>query len=207
MKRAELFWVKGQIFPLIPSTFCDGEVTNSQGEALSLEVRSAHPQAWVDGFHTESRGNQPLAGAALLSLRTCSPARPVLGTANSAGITRTCRQGASEGPAAVRGLNPRVCSEGVEGSGWSCLDESGSTRLKRHLRSGRPLDLLQGLWKGPLGMSLGLCQPILSHKGSLFSLASLLLKYMGWWVRWGPFSWQKQPGSGEDWGQEVSVMQ
>lgn len=90
-----------------------------------MEVRSAHPQAWVGGFHTESWGNQPLARAALLSLRTCSPARTVPGTA---GITRTHRQGASEGPmAAVRGLNPRVCSEGVEGSGWSRLDVSGST--------------------------------------------------------------------------------
>ena len=69
-------------------------------------------------------------------------------------------------------------------------------RLKRHLRSGRPLARLQGLWKGPRGMSLGLCQPILSHKGSLFSLASLLLKHMGWWVRWRPFSWQKQPRLG-----------
>lgn len=52
--------------------------------------------------------------------------------------------------------------------------------------------------RGCVGMSLGLCQPILSRKGSLFSLASLLLKHMGGWVRWGPFSWQKQPGSGED---------
>ena len=93
-----------------------------------MEVRSVHPQAWVDGFHTESWGNQPLARAALLSLRTCSPARTVLGTANSTGITRTHRQGASEGPmAAVRGLKPRVCSEGVKGSGWSRLDVSGST--------------------------------------------------------------------------------
>ena len=129
MKRAELFWVKGQIFPLTPSTFCDGEITNSRGEALALEVCSAHPQAWLDGFHTESWGNQPLPRAALLSLRTCSPASPVPGTANSTGITSTRRQGASEGPkAAVRGLNPRVCSEGVEGSGWSHLDVSGGTR-------------------------------------------------------------------------------
>ena len=78
----------------------------------------------MDGFHIESWGNQPQAGASLLSLRTCSLAGPVAGTVNSAGITRPRRQGASVGPmAAVRGLNPRVCSEGVvlDGAVWTCL--------------------------------------------------------------------------------------
>lgn len=88
----------------------------------------------MDGFHIESWGNQPQAGAALLSLRTCSLAGPVADTVNSAGITRPRRQGASVGPmAAVGGLNPRVCSEGVEGSGWSCLDMSDSTTDSRDI--------------------------------------------------------------------------